>query len=66
MKTTLLLCALLASATAAHAHHSYAMFDSSKTVTLHGTLKQFQWTNPHSFLQILVPSDKGTGNGASR
>ena len=44
----------------AHAHHSYAMFDASKKVTLHGTLKQFQWTNPHSFLQLLVPSGGDT------
>jgi hypothetical protein len=36
------------------AHHSYAMFDTGKQVTLHGSLREFQWTNPHCFLQILV------------
>jgi hypothetical protein len=41
------------------AHHSFAMFDRTKTVTLEGTVKQFQWTNPHCFIQILVPSDSG-------
>jgi hypothetical protein len=47
-------------APAAQAHHSYAMFDRSKTVTLNGTIKQFQWTNPHSWIQVEVPSDAGT------
>jgi hypothetical protein len=37
------------------AHHSGAMFDSEKTVTLSGTVKQFQYTNPHAWLVILVP-----------
>jgi hypothetical protein len=37
------------------AHHSFAMFDRQKEVTLTGTVKEFQWTNPHSFIQIEVP-----------
>jgi hypothetical protein len=37
------------------AHHSMAMFDGAKTITLHGTVKEFQWTNPHCFIQLLVP-----------
>jgi len=41
------------------AHHSAAMFDMSKTVTLQGTVKEFQYTNPHSWLQVLVPSPDG-------
>lgn len=45
--------ALLASP--ALAHHSRAMFDSSKQVTLVGTVKEFQWTNPHCWIQVLVP-----------
>ena len=40
------------------AHHSFAMFDGKQSVTLHGTVKEFQWTNPHCFIQILVP-DQG-------
>jgi hypothetical protein len=51
--------ALLAAAPAAEAHHSYAMFDRDKTVTLNGTVRQFQWTNPHSWLQVTVPNDAG-------
>ncbi len=32
------------------AHHSFAMFDRSRTVDLVGTVKEFQWTNPHSWI----------------
>ncbi|MGZ3275142.1 MAG: DUF6152 family protein [Caulobacteraceae bacterium] len=55
-------CAIAAglAAPAAQAHHSYAMFDRSKTVTLTGTIRQFQWTNPHSWIQLTVPGDAGT------
>jgi hypothetical protein len=41
------------------AHHSGAMFDDKKTVTLAGTVKAFQWTNPHCWIQVLVPSQGG-------
>src|ERR1700722_7380182 len=37
----------------AEAHHSGAMYDRTKDVTLEGTVKEWQWTNPHSFLQVL-------------
>jgi len=41
------------------AHHSGAMFDYDKSVTLVGTVKQFQWTNPHCWIELSVPSEKG-------
>ena len=41
------------------AHHSFAMFDTKKTITLKGTIKEFQWTNPHSWVQINVPDAQG-------
>jgi hypothetical protein len=47
--------AVCLSAAPAFAHHSGAMFDSEKTVTVSGTVKQFQYTNPHAWLVILVP-----------
>ncbi len=54
------LAALLAlSGIPALAHHSFTMFDQSKTVTLHGTVKDFRWTNPHVFIQLLVKNDQG-------
>ena len=54
--------AAVASALAAPAmaHHSFAMFDSEKTLTLKGTVKEFEWTNPHSWLRIMVVDESGT------
>ena len=43
----------------ASAHHSGAMFDDAKEVVLVGTIKEFQYTNPHSWIQILVPREGG-------
>jgi Family of unknown function (DUF6152) len=43
----------------AYAHHSFAMFDSSQLVTLEGTVKEFQWTNPHAWIHLLVPDGEG-------
>ena len=42
------------------AHHSYAMFDSTRQLTLGGNVREFQWTNPHCFLQILVQRSGAT------
>ena len=39
-------------ATAATAHHSFNMFDTDKTVTVHGTVQDVQWTNPHVILVV--------------
>lgn len=47
-------------ATGAVAHHSTAMFDQTKTVELHGVVKEFQYTNPHSWLIIDVQEEDGT------
>jgi hypothetical protein len=46
---------------AAFAHHSYAMFDQKKEIVLEGTIKEYQWTNPHAFVQVLV-KDPASGN----
>jgi hypothetical protein len=42
------------------AHHSIAMFDWNKPTTLAGTVRQFQWTNPHCFVQVQVGGGQGT------
>jgi hypothetical protein len=39
---------------AALAHHSFAMFDPDKVMTLTGTVKEFRWVNPHSALFVQV------------
>jgi hypothetical protein len=51
--------ALLATSSAALAHHSFAVFDRTKKVTLTGTVKDFQWTNPHTWIQVVIADDKG-------
>jgi hypothetical protein len=43
----------------AAAHHSTAMFDMQKSVTLTGTIKEFQWTNPHTWIVFDVPNGSG-------
>ena len=43
----------------AFAHHSPAAFEATKTVTLAGTIKEFRWQNPHTWIEIMVPNDKG-------
>ncbi len=50
---------VLGFAGAALAHHSAAGIDRTKTVTLVGTIKQFGWTNPHAWMEVNVPDDKG-------
>jgi hypothetical protein len=47
-------------AATASAHHSFAMFDQTKEVTLDGTLKELQWTNPHIWVQVMA-KDPATG-----
>jgi Family of unknown function (DUF6152) len=41
------------------AHHSFAPFDQSKTVAYKGTVSEFQWTNPHSWLIVKVKGEQG-------
>ncbi len=37
----------------AEAHHSAAMFDQSKTVTITGAVKEFKWLNPHASIEVI-------------
>ena len=41
------------------AHHSPAAFEANKTVTLAGTVKEFRWQNPHTWIEVMVPNEKG-------
>jgi hypothetical protein len=59
LRKLLLMGALMMSGTAS-AHHSFLMFDLDKEVILQGVVKEFQWTNPHVWLQVMVPDGKGT------
>jgi hypothetical protein len=55
----LLAFAVLLTAGAALAHHSFAMFDQTKTIALKGSVKELRWTNPHVFIQVLVKNERG-------
>ena len=57
---TVIAIAAMLTASSALAHHSFAMFDQSRSVTLHGTIKDFRWTNPHVFIQLLVKTEGGS------
>ncbi|HEU4625230.1 MAG TPA: DUF6152 family protein [Steroidobacteraceae bacterium] len=61
MKSVTFAALAIAATTAAplSAHHSFAMFDNEKEVTLEGTIKEFQWTNPHTWTQVLVKDASG-------
>jgi len=51
--------ALVALAPAVSAHHSATMFEQTKTVTVEGVVKEFQYTNPHSWLLVDVKDQSG-------
>ncbi len=55
------LLAATALSTSVSAHHSKAMFDDSKCLTLQGTVRNFEWQYPHSWLWIVVPTGGGAG-----
>ena len=52
--------AMAAGAAPAAAHHSGAMFEEKKTITVEGTVKEFQYTNPHSWLLVDVKNKDGS------
>ena len=49
----LVTCGMLAGAQTMFAHHSGTMFDETTTAELTGTIKEFQFTNPHSWIQVV-------------
>jgi Family of unknown function (DUF6152) len=51
--------AVAMSAMPAFAHHSFAMFDAATVKTVEGTVKDFQWTNPHSWILLTVDNAAG-------
>src|ERR1041385_8405541 len=59
MRFQVFLVLALGVAAPAFAHHSAAGIDRSKTLTLSGTVKQFGWQNPHSWMEVEVPGENG-------
>jgi Family of unknown function (DUF6152) len=48
-----------AGAMPASAHHSFAMFDNAKVTSIDGTVKDFEWVNPHSWIHIATVNSAG-------
>ena len=42
------------------AHHSFAMFDREKVANMSGTVKEYEWTNPHVWIHLTAPDAQGT------
>jgi len=59
IRRTLVIMTLLAATSSVFAHHSFAPFDMNGQKTLVGTIKQFDWTNPHTWIWIDVANEKG-------
>jgi len=55
----IMLAAVVSAGSPAVAHHSFAMYEPTKTLTLKGTVKSFQWTNPHVVVWVLVQPEDG-------
>jgi hypothetical protein len=55
----IMLAAMVSTGSPAVAHHSFAMYEPTKTLTFKGTVKSFQWTNPHVVLWVLVQPEDG-------
>jgi hypothetical protein len=51
---------LLSTTDVAFAHHSFAVYDHTRTLTLRGTVTKFQWTNPHAFIELDVKQADGS------
>ncbi len=52
--------AFLLAALPAAAHHSFVMFDTAKQVTIEGTVTSFEWTNPHTYIEVDAADASGT------
>ena len=55
----LLICLLTGIALPVVAHHSFSMFDEKKETVLKGEVKEFQWSNPHTWIQLNVTDESG-------
>ena len=56
---SLLSLCVLAPVSPAAAHHSFAVYDHTRTITVKGTVTKFQWTNPHAFIELDVADAAG-------
>src|SRR6476661_6156745 len=59
LKTSVLAGAALVVAAPAFAHHSFAMFDREKAMSVSGVVKEYEWTNPHAWVHVMVADAGG-------
>jgi hypothetical protein len=59
LKNLVLVIAVLCCSSVAYAHHSFALFDFSKLTTLTGTVREWKWANPHTWLTVVVRKANG-------
>ncbi len=62
VRKILVLSLIVLAGDSAWGHHSFAVFDLDKETALVGVVNEFQWTNPHVWIQILVPDAEGATN----
>jgi hypothetical protein len=60
LRSLLLVTAAFCCSTIAYAHHSFAIFDRDKLTTLSGTVHEWKWANPHTWLSVVVRKADGT------
>ena len=60
LKTSVLVGIALTAAAPAWAHHSFAMFDRDKAANVNGVVKEYEWTNPHVWIHVMMPDAQGT------
>ena len=59
LRSALIVAMLVGTGATAAAHHSFAAFDRKKEVTFTGVVKEVQWNNPHTWIQVIVTDGKG-------
>jgi hypothetical protein len=59
MRLVLACSIVVAGAVPVSAHHSFAAFDRDRQITLTGVVREFQWSNPHAWIQVVVTDEKG-------
>jgi Family of unknown function (DUF6152) len=61
--SSVMLATALSAAGTVSAHHSFAMYEPEKVVTIDGVVKDFKWTNPHVIITVLASSESADANG---
>jgi hypothetical protein len=57
--TSLAFAGVVLLASPAHSHHSNVAYEVTKVITITGTVKEFRWVNPHTWLHVMVDEANG-------